>query len=89
MSFAPKTKQCDESKLLSRGYTALDVAGWYGHKKVVEVLLRYNPDVNFNDFFKFLTNGHIQGFWNYVMFGGQTLYNSMKKNIPAKFLKFF
>ena len=92
MSFAPKTKQCDESKLLSRGYTALDVAGWYGHKKVVEVLLRYNPDVNFSDFFKFFEYGIFakdQGFLNYVMFGGQTIYNSMARIIPPKFLKFF
>ena len=80
------------SGLSAPGYTALDVAKWHGHKKVVEVLLKDNPDVNFNDFFKFLEFGIFakdQGFLNYVMFGGQTIYNSMARIIPPKFLKFF
>ena len=74
------------------GDTALGAARNHGHKRVVDVLLKSNPDVNFNDFFKFLEFGIFakdQGFLNYVMFGGQTIYNSMARIIPPKFLKFF
>ena len=70
----------------------MDAAKYSGHKKVVEVLLKNNPNVNFSDFFRFLEYGIFakdQGFLNYVMFGGQTIYNSMAKIMPPKFLKFF
>ena len=71
------------------GSTALIWAAKRGHEDIVEVLLKYNPYVNIDDFYRIMASRYHLGFWNYVTLSFQTIYNRMENILPGSFMKIF